>query len=161
MCSSEEVSLHLIRASNADSLHKQHYLKDCPEKPEKAPVPEGYTCRICQGVGDDLISASGFYLFCSQTDHLIRDCPTKFETGDTGGKKPRPGYVCRACGSDKHFIEDCNVAKEGRNERGPNRRGPRGPPKEISCAYISAISACLPLNSAQPTSVGSVCRTLA
>ncbi|EJD53148.1 hypothetical protein AURDEDRAFT_81386, partial [Auricularia subglabra TFB-10046 SS5] len=93
----------------------EHYLKDCPDKPEKAPVPEGYVCNRCQG-----------------TDHLIRDCPKRYETGDTGGKKPREGYICRACGSAEHYVDDCPVANAGRTERGPPHRSRRGPPKEIA-----------------------------
>lgn len=59
----------------------------------------------------------------------MRDCPTKHAVGDTGGRKPREGYVCRACGSEGHYIDDCPVA----NQRHPqgDRRGKRGPPKEI------------------------------
>ncbi|KZV96189.1 nuclear protein [Exidia glandulosa HHB12029] len=93
---------------------EEHYLKDCPDKPEKAPVPEGYVCNRCKG-----------------TDHLIRDCPKRFETGDTGGKKPREGYVCRACGSTEHLVDDCPVANAGRTERPPQGRR-RGPPREIA-----------------------------
>jgi len=60
----------------------------------------------------------------------VRDCPTRHEVGDTGGKKPKPGYVCRACGSENHYLDDCLVA----NERAPQseRRSKRGPPKEIA-----------------------------
>ena len=52
--------------------------------------------------------------------------------GDTGGRKPREGYICRACGSDAHHINDCLVA----NQRPPGgdrygARGKRGPQKEI------------------------------
>ncbi|KAG5221227.1 nuclear protein [Salix suchowensis] len=87
----------------------QHFINDCPERVKP---PEGYICRICNEPG-----------------HLVRDCPTKHAVGDTGGRKPREGYVCRACGSEGHYIDDCPVA----NQRHPqgNRRGKRGPPKEI------------------------------
>ncbi|KAF8503799.1 nuclear protein [Russula emetica] len=46
--------------------------------------------------------------------HFLRDCPTKHVVGDTGGRKPREGYVCRACGSELHYIEDCPVIKDRR-----------------------------------------------
>jgi hypothetical protein len=62
---------------------------------------------------------------CLQPGHLVRDCPTKHAVGDTGGKRPREGYVCRACGSEAHYIEDCPVA----NQRHTTQK--RGPPKEI------------------------------
>ncbi len=60
----------------------------------------------------------------------MRDCPVKNAVGDTGGRKPREGYVCRACGSELHYIQDCPVAKQGGRER--NGRANRGPPKEIA-----------------------------
>lgn len=47
--------------------------------------------------------------------------------GDTGGKKPREGYVCRACGGTEHYLEDCLVAKQGQTDR-PRR----DPAKEIA-----------------------------
>lgn len=64
----------------------------------------------------------------------MRDCPTRDAKGDTGGKKPKPGYVCRACGSEDHYLEDCLVANQrpSHNER---RGGKRGPPKEISSQF--------------------------
>ena len=61
----------------------------------------------------------------------MRDCPTRDATGDTGGKKPKPGYVCRACGSEGHYLEDCLVANQ-RAPQGERRGGKRGPPKEIA-----------------------------
>ncbi|KAF8911042.1 CwfJ C-terminus 1-domain-containing protein-like protein [Gymnopilus junonius] len=63
--------------------------------------------------------------------HFVRDCPTKDAKGDTGGRKPKPGYVCRACGSENHYIEDCLVANQ-RPPQGERRSGKRGPPKEIA-----------------------------
>jgi len=59
--------------------------------------------------------------------HFVRDCPTKHAVGDTGGKKPREGYVCRACASTEHYIDDCPIAKQGRN---PSFR--KDPGKEIA-----------------------------
>ena len=59
----------------------------------------------------------GNLLQCMQPGHFVRDCPTKHTPGDTGGKKPREGYVCRACGSTEHYLEDCLVAQQGRTER--------------------------------------------
>lgn len=61
--------------------------------------------------------------------------------GDTGGRKPREGYVCRACGSDAHYIDDCPVANQrpAGGDRHGNQRGKRGPPKEIGrecCVYF-------------------------
>ena len=78
-----------------------------------------------------------------QPGHFVRDCPVKHAVGDTGGKKPREGYVCRACGGTEHYLEDCLVAKQGRTDR-PRR----DPAKEIArkpassrrrfCAYSLA-----------------------
>lgn len=66
-----------------------------------------------------------------KSGHFVRDCPVKNAVGDTGGRKPREGYVCRACGSEAHYIQDCPVAapREGGKH---GTRGPRGPPKEIA-----------------------------
>lgn len=67
----------------------------------------------------------------SKSGHFVRDCPVKNAVGDTGGRKPKEGYVCRACGSELHYIQDCPVA----NQSGGGRhggRGQRGPPKEIA-----------------------------
>jgi hypothetical protein len=61
----------------------------------------------------------------------VRDCPVKNAVGDTGGKKPREGYVCRACGSENHYIQDCPAAAV-------SARGQRsGPVKEIAREYLS------------------------
>ncbi|KAG6814562.1 hypothetical protein H0H92_000090 [Tricholoma furcatifolium] len=43
----------------------EHFINDCPER---AHPPDGYP------------------------GHFVRDCPTRDEKGDTGGKKPKPGY---------------------------------------------------------------------
>jgi hypothetical protein len=67
-----------------------------------------------------------------QPGHFVRDCPTKHAVGDTGGKKPREGYVCRACGGTEHYLEDCLVAQQGRTER-PRR----DPAKEIARTFAS------------------------
>lgn len=64
----------------------------------------------------------------------------KEETGDTGGRKPPAGYVCRACGSELHMIDDCPVVLQKRGERerggdsggGGRRKG--GPQKEIAAS---------------------------
>ncbi|PFH54248.1 hypothetical protein AMATHDRAFT_53131, partial [Amanita thiersii Skay4041] len=86
-----------------------HIAFDCPQRE----IPhEGYVCRVC-----------------NQGGHFVRDCPTRDAVGDTGGRKPREGYICRACGSSQHYIEDCLVPNE--KQRHPERRGHRGPPKEI------------------------------
>jgi hypothetical protein len=69
--------------------------------------------------------------FSDQPGHFVRDCPTKDAKGDTGGRKPKPGYVCRACGSDGHYLEDCLVANQ-RPPQSERRGGKRGPLKEIS-----------------------------
>jgi len=61
----------------------------------------------------------------------VRDCPTRFALGDTGGKKPREGYICRACGSDAHYIDDCLMSSQRPSDL-RERRGKRGPPKEIA-----------------------------
>lgn len=68
-----------------------------------------------------------------QPGHLVRDCPTKHAVGDTGGRKPREGYVCRACGSELHYIDDCPVANANRNTRGGGGGGggKRRPPREL------------------------------
>jgi Protein similar to CwfJ C-terminus 1 len=65
-----------------------------------------------------------------QPGHLVRDCPTKHAVGDTGGRKPREGYVCRACGSELHYIDDCPSVQE-RRAGGEHRSGRRAPPKEL------------------------------
>lgn len=70
---------------------------------------------------------------CNTPGHLVRDCPTRHAVGDTGGRKPRPGYVCRACASEEHYIEDCPVANAG--QRGGDRRGKRDQVKEIGREY--------------------------
>ncbi|KAJ6531281.1 CwfJ C-terminus 1-domain-containing protein-like protein [Mycena capillaripes] len=83
----------------------EHFINDCPERTKP---PEGYP------------------------GHLVRDCPTRFALGDTGGKKPKEGYICRACGSDAHYIDDCPASSQ-RPPRDEHRgRGRRGPPKEIA-----------------------------
>ena len=64
-------------------------------------------------------------LMLAQPGHFVRDCPTKHAVGDTGGKKPPEGYVCRACASETHYIQDCPVASQ-------RPRGPRVPQKEIA-----------------------------
>ena len=69
-----------------------------------------------------------------QPGHFVRDCPTRDATGDTGGRKPKPGYVCRACGSEEHYLEDCLVANQ--RPQGERRSGKRAPPKEIARVYI-------------------------
>ena len=70
--------------------------------------------------------------YTDKPGHFIRDCPVKNAVGDTGGRKPREGYVCRACGSELHYIQDCPVA----NQTGTGgRQGKRGPPKEIARTY--------------------------
>jgi len=66
-----------------------------------------------------------------QPGHFVRDCPTRNEVGDTGGKKPRQGYVCRACGSENHYLEDCLVANQ-RPVQDERHGGRCGPPKEIA-----------------------------
>ena len=70
-----------------------------------------------------------------QPGHFVRDCPTRDATGDTGGRKPKPGYVCRACGSEGHYLEDCLAANQ-RPPQGERRSGKRAPPKEIARMYI-------------------------
>ena len=100
----------------------------------------------------------------SQPGHFIRDCPVKNAVGDTGGKKPREGYVCRACGSELHYIQDCPVANQTGGRQGG---GKRGPPKEIartSKSYCRAWGGSLNirrycLNCIQRTNAGSAYRT--
>lgn len=69
---------------------------------------------------------------CEQTGHFVRDCPVKNAVGDTGGRKPKEGYVCRACGSENHYIQDCPEANQSHGGRGGGRG--RGPPREIARA---------------------------
>jgi hypothetical protein len=91
---------------------------DCPEK--QTPH-EGYVCRRC-----------------NQGGHYIRDCPTKYERGDTGGKKPPSGYVCRGCASELHLIDDCPVVQQNRQGR-EERRQRDGPPKDIGRMYTDVV----------------------
>ncbi len=63
----------------------------------------------------------------------MRDCPERHAPGDTGGRKPPKGYVCRACASELHLIQDCPVAAQSSNQRGPRGRD-RGPLKPIDRA---------------------------
>jgi len=58
----------------------------------------------------------------------------KFERGDSGGKKPKPGYVCRACGSELHLIEDCPT-QHTRGSRAPMERGPPKPITPDECWF--------------------------
>ncbi|KAJ7709435.1 CwfJ C-terminus 1-domain-containing protein-like protein [Mycena rosella] len=109
----------------------EHFINDCPERTKP---PEGYICKIC----DNVRASRSWYpviakLRFVQPGHLVRDCPTRFALGDTGGKKPKEGYICRACGSDAHFIDDC-PASSGRPPQNDHRQrgGRRGPPKEIA-----------------------------
>ncbi|KAK7040914.1 hypothetical protein VNI00_009510 [Paramarasmius palmivorus] len=89
----------------------EHFINDCPERVKP---PEGYVCRICNTV---ILSVT------VQRKHAV---------GDTGGRKPKEGYVCRACGSDAHYLDDCPVANQRHpGGGGTERRGKRGPPKEI------------------------------
>jgi hypothetical protein len=65
-----------------------------------------------------------------QPGHFVRDCPSRDAVGDTGGRKPKPGYVCRACGSEEHYLDDCSIMRQ--TQRGERRSSHRGPPKEIA-----------------------------
>ena len=67
----------------------------------------------------------------AQPGHLVRDCPTKYAVGDTGGRKPREGYVCRACGGDGHYLDDCPVANH-RHPGADRPTGKKGRSKEIA-----------------------------
>lgn len=69
----------------------------------------------------------------------MRDCPVRDAVGDTGGRKPREGYICRACGSDQHFIEDCLVPNEKSKHLGQRDRQ-KGPPKEIARTFTRHCS---------------------
>lgn len=77
----------------------------------------------------------GFTLTTLQPGHLVRDCPTRNAVGDTGGRKPREGYVCRACGGDGHYLDDCPITNQ-RAPPGDRKGGRRGPPREIGREYI-------------------------
>ena len=66
-----------------------------------------------------------------QPGHFVRDCPAMDAVGDTGGRKPREGYMCRACGSDQHYVEDCLIPNE-KSRQTERRGGNRRPPKEIA-----------------------------
>ncbi|KAF9482819.1 nuclear protein [Pholiota conissans] len=105
-----EASENFIFGNVQQPVKRSRVVQGEPGKP-----PSGYKCRRCDS---------------TEPGHFVRDCPTKDAKGDTGGRKPKPGYLCRACGSDGHYLEDCLVA----NQRPPqsDRRGKRGPPKEIS-----------------------------
>ena len=121
------VSAHcsLRRGICSDRRMHQHFITDCPERIKP---PEGYICKICNTVSI-LVFPPGVGNLSPhmQPGHFVRDCPTKHAVGDTGGKKPREGYVCRACGGTEHYLEDCLVAQQGRTER-PRRE----PTKEIA-----------------------------
>jgi hypothetical protein len=84
-------------------------------------------------------------LMFDQPGHLVRDCPTRNAVGDTGGRKPKEGYVCRACGSELHLLEDCLVANQ-RPAHGERRGGRRGPPKEIGRKSWPLVYLCAPTN---------------
>ena len=70
-----------------------------------------------------------YLILVNQSGHFIRDCPVKNAVGDTGGRKPREGYVCRACGSELHYIQDCPVARQSHSQG-------RGPLKEITRTHF-------------------------
>ncbi|KAF9256836.1 hypothetical protein L218DRAFT_172786 [Marasmius fiardii PR-910] len=108
----------------------EHFINDCPERSKP---PEGYVCKICNTVRENPFPVSEAVLdSVRQPGHLVRDCPTRHAVGDTGGRKPKEGYVCRACGSDAHYLDDCPVANQRPTHSGGERgRGKRGPPKEI------------------------------
>lgn len=73
-----------------------------------------------------------------QPGHLVRDCPTKNAIGDTGGRKPKEGYVCRACGSELHYLEDCSTYKQQPKGAPKGKRG--GPPRELARASLRLIN---------------------
>ncbi|CDO73593.1 hypothetical protein BN946_scf185014.g63 [Trametes cinnabarina] len=133
------------------------------EDPSGKPPP-GYKCKICESPEAPSISsrtaqkgrnlekgisvvsvtrsvsttASGMSKLTPaiyQPGHFIRDCPVKNAVGDTGGKKPREGYVCRACGSELHYIQDCPVAKQTGPREGGGRRGPPKPIAPDECWF--------------------------
>ncbi len=92
------------------TLLPQHFINNCPER---ARPPQEYICRLCSKV-KVFFSGPATADVRSQPGHFLRDCPTRHAVGDTGGRKPREGYVCRACGSELHYIEDCPVVKDRR-----------------------------------------------
>ena len=92
-------------------------------------------CKICNEVSCCPLFYYLFNVMLQQPGHFVRDCPTRDATGDTGGRKPKPGYVCRACGSEEHYLEDCLVANQ-RHPQGERRSGKRLPPKEIARVYL-------------------------
>ncbi|KAF6764024.1 nuclear protein [Ephemerocybe angulata] len=114
--------------------------------------PPGYKCRRCESTDVRNIYGSASVRSFSEAGpistlpaivpkdkrhpkvtfakYAIRDA-----VGDTGGKKPKPGYNCRACGSENHYLEDCPQANQSRSSR-PERGSRRGPPKEISSQII-------------------------
>ena len=82
--------------------------------------------------------------------------------GDTGGRKPREGYICRACGSDAHYLDDCPVANQrpSGGDRHGNQRGKRGPLKEIGREYLTfTVWEMLIAVVIQRTNAGFVCQT--
>ncbi|KAH9079155.1 CwfJ C-terminus 1-domain-containing protein-like protein [Lactarius deliciosus] len=78
---------------------------------ERDKPPPGYRCKRCDS---------------TDPGHFVRDCPTRHAVGDTGGRQPHEGYVCRACGSELHYIKDCPIVQERRtpDNRMSSRRGP-------------------------------------
>ncbi|KAI0053904.1 nuclear protein [Auriscalpium vulgare] len=103
---------------------------------EQGKPPPGYKCKRCDSTENEQNLRRDTFVKSvttvgTQPGHLVRDCPTRHAVGDTGGRKPREGYVCRACGSEDHYIEDCLVVQERRPPGGERRPGKRGPPREI------------------------------
>ncbi|KAH9928175.1 nuclear protein [Fomitopsis serialis] len=100
---------------------------------EPGKPPTGYKCKISFYIrlpGPSKAKRRLHLQICNESGHFVRDCPVKNAVGDTGGRKPKEGYVCRACGSENHYIQDCPEANQPSGGRGGGRG--RGPPKEIA-----------------------------
>ncbi|KAI6150609.1 CwfJ C-terminus 1-domain-containing protein-like protein [Pisolithus tinctorius] len=105
---------------------------------KNAKPPPGYKCKRCGSLEVTLhprplkkdythMVSSTLLLTALKKQDLQR---VTHPAGDTAGRKPKEGYLCRTCGSGSHYIEDCPVTSQ-QTSRPHGERAKRGPPKEI------------------------------